>query len=155
MSRIKPLLTVLEVVRQNAPLDVANWFCDGIDQYMKECGSLDRCLDLIPQQGSPHPAKAYQTWKRNNHLITAHQYCKGETGWEKSKDLSIQAKKFEALTWPYIKDRESPKDHWSDLKKELFFAYRCGRGIPNQRQIHDIVQSHTLSVRIDILSIKW
>jgi hypothetical protein len=80
---IQNLLTLRDIVREHAPADVAQWFCDGIDQYLAgkfnevRPGRLERALGLAGFTVT----QDYRIAKRNAILAVARRLLPSTNMW--------------------------------------------------------------------------
>jgi len=133
----------MDIVRDHAPVDVAQRFLDGADFFMKG-GSLEEGLGLSTANGSRHPAMLYHMHLRNKHLYDAWLLCAEHD--DKRTELLIQRViEFEQFYWPEQMQQDQPPKQWkSKLRKHLFYAFyfarKRGVSVPrSERQINEIV----------------
>jgi len=134
----------MDIVRDHAPVDVAQRFLDGADFFMKG-GSLEKGLGLSTANGSRHPAKLYFTYKRNLALCEALSLFDGRRT-QRIELLIVQIDLFEHYSWPAYRTDEEPPSGWNQLRKLLFIIFKytekSGTILPRSpSQFHTIVRS--------------
>jgi hypothetical protein len=137
------LLAVMDIVSQHAPEDIAQRFCNAVDDYFENPNikTLDEALQLCAhKQGSSPSKKLYRTHKRNQLIHQAHGLLEMDRT-KASKKLARIANEFQLSTWPDVRNLEEPPEEWSQLRKCIFKAYKYKPSFPKWRQVDAIVSS--------------
>jgi len=130
MNPVEHLLSILKAAKLSAPPESAEWFADGVDGYFQWSGALDECLGLKPKRGQRSPRYQYQIHQRDSYIRAAYNLIEGQHTYKRAEKLATEVLRFESLVWPNVKDLDYLPDHYSDLRKNLFNAFKTGISVP-------------------------
>jgi len=137
-DRVRRLAAVVQA-GQALPEDLAAWLSEGLRDWLDAGGrrSLDAALGL---RGAGVRTVATLDRQRQRDAALAHAFEFAHDGqprptqW-RARHLAQAIERFEARTWPRVRDCERPPDRLSRLEQALFFARAAnGQALPQTPQ---------------------
>jgi len=131
-DRVRRLAAVVQA-RQALPDDLARWLGDGLQHWLASGGrgSLDTFLGL--RGAGVRTVETHDRVRRRDAALAhalefAHDGQPRAASW-RAKRLADAIERFEARTWPRVRDCDRPPERLSRLERNLFEA-RAANGQP-------------------------
>lgn len=135
---VENLFSVLAAVKKVGNPALIGWLETGIEQYLSG-DTIENALGLKPSAGQRSARTKFLMQKRNGFLLKAFQMCEAPSAWQQAVLLEREINHYEPLIWSRVKGLDGPPGSHSQLRRNLFFALKCGIGVPARaRQLYEI-----------------
>jgi hypothetical protein len=108
-----------------------------------DAGELTAVIEAIEGLGAAVECPAHDARERlrdrDEFLRAAHALMNGSTPWRRCTELESDIRRFEAVLWPRLRDRETPPEGCSGLRACLFRARRLGPLPTTAKQLWNII----------------